>query len=64
MIIQGIVYVNGCVLGIHGGLFCEHWPVVTSQMLLFVVIMCLFFIKCIDEKIKWLSSEKYDVVHY
>ena len=40
--IQGIVYVNGCVLEIHGGLFCEHWPVVTSQMLLFV-IKCVCF---------------------
>ena len=32
----------------------EHRPVVLSQMLLCVVEMRSFFIKCIDEKTKWL----------
>ena len=40
-----------------GGGKREHWPVVLSQTLLCVVEMCLFFIKCIDEITKWLSSE-------
>ena len=37
-----------------GGGEREHRPVVLSQMLLRVVKMRLFFIKCINEKTKWL----------
>ena len=50
--------------GIHTGFFrrgggeCEHRPVVLSQTLLCVVEMCSFFIKCINEKTKQLSSER------
>ena len=47
--------------GIYAGFFRkgevgrrEHWPVVLSQMLLFV-IKCVCFL-CIDEKTKRLSS--------
>ena len=36
----------------------KHWPVVLSQTLLCVVEMHLFFIKCINEKTKRLSSER------
>ena len=36
----------------------KHQPVVLSQMLLCVVEMCSFFIKCINEKTKRLSSER------
>ena len=41
-----------------GGGKHEHRPVVLSQTLLCVVEMRSFFIKCIDEKTKWLSSER------
>ena len=41
-----------------GGGECKHWLVVPSQMLLFVVKMCSFFIKCINEKTKRLNSER------
>ena len=37
---------------------CKHWPVVLSQTLLCVVEMRSFYIKCIDEKTKRLSSER------
>ena len=55
-----------CLAGIHTEFFCrggrgvkrEHRPVVLSRMLLCVVEMHLFFIKCIDEKTKQLSSER------
>ena len=43
---------------VGGGGECEHWPVVLSQTLLCVVEMCSFFIKCINEKTKQLSSER------
>ena len=36
----------------------EHRPVVLSQKLLCVVEMHSFFIKCINEKTKRLSSER------
>ena len=36
----------------------EHRPVVLSQMLLCVVEMCSFLIKCINEKTKQLSSQR------
>ena len=59
------VWVGVCA-GIHTGFFrrgggrgkCKHWPVVLSQTLLCVVEMCSFFIKCIDEKTKRLSSKR------
>ena len=41
-----------------GGVKREHRPVVLSQMLLCVVEMHSFFIKCINEKTKRLSSER------
>ena len=43
---------------VGGGGKCERWPVVPSQMLLCVVKMCSFFIKCINEETKCLSSER------
>ena len=56
---------GGVYAGIHTGFFRrgargkhKHWLVVLSQTLLCVVEMHLFFIKCIDEKTKWLSSER------
>ena len=36
----------------------KHWPVALSQTLLCVVEMRLFFMKCINEKTKRLSSER------
>ena len=48
-----------------GGGKREHRPVVLSQKLLCVVEMRSFFIKCIDEKTKRLSSERMMyIVHY
>ena len=41
---------------IRGGGKRKYQPVLLSQMLLCVVKMHSFFIKCIDEKTKWLSS--------
>ena len=43
---------------VGGGGEHEHRPVVLHQMLLCVVKMHSFVIKCIDEKTKQLSSEK------
>ena len=55
--VQGFIqdfFVEGGEEGKH-----EHWPVVLPQMLLCVVKMHSFVIKCIDEKTKQLSSEKW-----
>ena len=60
------MYLLNMCTGIHTGFFVggggegkhEHWPVVLPQMLLCVVKMRSFVIKCIDEKTKQLSSEK------
>ena len=41
-----------------GGGKGKHWPVALSQTLLCVVEMRLFFMKCINEKTKRLSSER------
>ena len=41
----------------HRGGKHKHWPVLLSQMHLCAVKMHSFFIKCINEKTKRLSSE-------